>query len=42
MGFVGRGLLSTSVCEDVFASTSALQAYGAMKALPSELHLSYV
>jgi len=39
-GFVGRGLLSTNVCEDVFASTSARQVYGAMKALPSKLHIS--
>ena len=35
-GFVGRGLLSASVCGDVFASPSARQVYGAMKALPSK------
>ncbi|KAF8151786.1 Dak1 domain-containing protein [Crassisporium funariophilum] len=35
-GFVGRGLLSASVCGDVFASPSARQVYGAMKAVPSK------
>ena len=35
-GFVGRGLLSVSVCGDVFTSPSAHQVYGAMKALPSK------
>ena len=35
-GFVGRGLLSASVCGDVFASPSARQVYGAIKALPSK------
>jgi len=36
-GFVGRGLLSANVWGDVFASPSARQAYGAMKALPSKM-----
>ncbi|KDR72886.1 hypothetical protein GALMADRAFT_252217 [Galerina marginata CBS 339.88] len=35
-GFVGRGLLSASVCGDVFASPSARQVYGAIKAVPSK------
>ncbi|OZJ04492.1 hypothetical protein BZG36_02667 [Bifiguratus adelaidae] len=34
-GFVGRGLLSASVSGDVFASPSAKQVYGAIKAVPS-------
>ena len=38
MGFVGRGpgLLSSSMCVDVFASPHGRQLYGAMKALPSK------
>ena len=36
-GFVGRGLLSTSVYGDVFASSSARQVYGVMKAFPSKM-----
>ncbi|KAK7446302.1 hypothetical protein VKT23_014508 [Stygiomarasmius scandens] len=34
--FVGRGLLTGAVSGDVFASPSAKQVYGAVKALPSE------
>lgn len=34
-GFVGYGLLSASVSGDVFASPSAKQVYGAIKAVPS-------
>ncbi|THU79797.1 Dak1-domain-containing protein [Dendrothele bispora CBS 962.96] len=34
--FVGRGLLTAAVSGDVFASPSAKQVYGAVKALPSD------
>ncbi|KAJ7904951.1 Dak1 domain-containing protein [Mycena leptocephala] len=34
-GFVGRGLLAASVSGDTFASPSARQVYGAVKAVPS-------
>ncbi|KAF5345746.1 hypothetical protein D9758_011874 [Tetrapyrgos nigripes] len=34
--FVGRGLLTAAVSGDVFASPSAKQVYGAVRALPSE------
>ena len=35
-GFVGRGLLTASVSGDTFASPSAKQVYGAIKACPSD------
>lgn len=35
VGFVGKGLLSASVAGDVFASPSAKQVSGGMKAVPS-------
>lgn len=35
-GFVGKGLLSASACGDVFASPSARQVNGAIKAVPSD------
>lgn len=35
-GFVGQGLLSASVAGDVFASPSAKQVLGGMKAVPSD------
>lgn len=36
VGFVGKGLLSASVAGDVFASPSAKQVNGGMKAVPSD------
>jgi len=36
VGFVGKGMLSASVAGDVFASPSAKQVFGGIKAVPSE------
>ena len=36
VGFVGKGLLSASVAGDVFASPSAKQVIGGIKAVPSD------
>ena len=36
VGFVGTGLLSASVAGDVFASPSARQVFGGIKAVPSD------
>lgn len=36
VGFVGQGLLSASVAGDVFASPSARQVLGGIKAVPSD------
>ena len=37
VGFVGQGMLSASVAGDVFASPSARQVFGGIKAVPSDV-----